>query len=305
MSFHWEIYKEFNPDLASQGLQTRRDYENHWLTHGKKEGRDWNLYKMYPEFKWNIYTRNYPDLRNFSQADAELHWMKYGRHENRSYQPLDVPEEKRKFDISKTLAVIDKIFYINLNHRTDRKSQMEAEFQRCGIPADKVERIEAVCRKDFGALGCTLSHIKCIEIAKQRGYSNVLILEDDFNFIDSEYPWDEQLADFIINGAWGLILFAGNIMRHGRVYNGWLQQALNVQTTSGYLAHSRFYNILLRNYREGAELLQKSRQEKYHAIDQYWKHLQAKYRCFIVYPKLGYQRGSFSDIGRTYVNYGC
>jgi len=36
-----------------------------------------------------------------------------------------------------------------------------------------------------GALGCLLSHIKCISCAKENNYKNVLILEDDFIMIDN------------------------------------------------------------------------------------------------------------------------
>jgi GR25 family glycosyltransferase involved in LPS biosynthesis len=36
-----------------------------------------------------------------------------------------------------------------------------------------------------GALGCLLSHIKCISFAKENNYKNVLILEDDFIMIDN------------------------------------------------------------------------------------------------------------------------
>jgi len=36
-----------------------------------------------------------------------------------------------------------------------------------------------------GALGCLLSHIKCISCAKENNYKNILILEDDFIMIDN------------------------------------------------------------------------------------------------------------------------
>jgi glycosyl transferase family 25 len=41
-----------------------------------------------------------------------------------------------------------------------------------------LERVEAVERKP-GYIGCTLSHMKCLELALERGYDWVLILEDD------------------------------------------------------------------------------------------------------------------------------
>jgi hypothetical protein len=39
MSFNWINYKALNPDLANSGLKTRKEYERHYITRGKKEGR--------------------------------------------------------------------------------------------------------------------------------------------------------------------------------------------------------------------------------------------------------------------------
>ena len=67
--------------------------------------------------------------------------------------------------------------YINLNKRKDRKKEIINHFTAEGWPVP-LERVEAIAKKP-GYIGCFLSHMKCIEIAIQRDYDWVLILEDD------------------------------------------------------------------------------------------------------------------------------
>ena len=90
---------------------------------------------------------------------------------------------------------IDKIFYINLDKRDDRKTEIDNELKNYGL-YDKVERITAFHTPGQGILGCTMSHLHAIKLAKERNYSNVLILEDDFQFTISKENFEKQLQLF-------------------------------------------------------------------------------------------------------------
>lgn len=70
---------------------------------------------------------------------------------------------------------IPPILIINLPDRRDRWVSIQNSLQTWNT---KFERVEAV-KKSPGWKGCSLSHRKCIEIAKQRQYPWVLIMEDD------------------------------------------------------------------------------------------------------------------------------
>jgi hypothetical protein len=70
---------------------------------------------------------------------------------------------------------IPPILVINLEERKDRWVNLQNAFQSWRVP---LERVEAVRMKP-GWKGCSLSHKKCIQIAKDRKYPWVLILEDD------------------------------------------------------------------------------------------------------------------------------
>ena len=70
-------------------------------------------------------------------------------------------------------------FYINLNKRTEKNKNTISELKRFGI--NKPNRFEAILH-EIGIVGCVKSHIKCIELAKERGYPFVCIFEDDVIF---------------------------------------------------------------------------------------------------------------------------
>lgn len=88
-----------------------------------------------------------------------------------------------------------RIYYINLDRRADRRSEMENQFARLGLAA---ERIAAVTPPDLTEeqkarscdprrrhwmteveLCCSLSHIKALDRFLRDGGENALILEDD------------------------------------------------------------------------------------------------------------------------------
>ena len=70
---------------------------------------------------------------------------------------------------------IDVIFYINLEDRLDRKEHFLNEIRRLCLDEEKVIRIDAVKEKN-GALGCTKSHIKTLELFMSNDAWNTCIV---------------------------------------------------------------------------------------------------------------------------------
>ena len=85
----------------------------------------------------------------------------------------------------KSIEDIKNVFYINLLTRPDRKAHIETQLKRVGFTT--FERFNAIKMpagnnmnaNSNGRIGCSMSHIKCLEIAKERGYNHLLICEDD------------------------------------------------------------------------------------------------------------------------------
>lgn len=291
MSFNWLIYKKLNPDLEAAGLKTQTEIVKHYNMFGIKEKRNCNVYDVYRDFDWKQYQINYSDLSHMNRSELETHWIIHGVHERRSYYILE------------PFKYIDKIIYINLDKRIDRKLEIEEQFRRVNVPSDKIIRLSAVYDNP-GYLGCSQSHIKCLEYAIENNLSNVLILEDDFNFIDTKKALHSSLQNIKDINNWDVIFFSASV-NEKRNYNSFLDKAIDVQTASGYLVNSNYFNTLLNNFKEGLNLLRNTDIYSKYALDQHWKLLQQKDNWYIFKTILGYQRESFSNIEGKVVKYNC
>ena len=73
---------------------------------------------------------------------------------------------------------IHRIVYINLDHRTDRREEIERECRQLRVPEKKLIRFSAI-KHVHGAVGCSCSHIAVLKRARDEEWPNVMILEDD------------------------------------------------------------------------------------------------------------------------------
>jgi glycosyl transferase family 25 len=222
---------------------------------------------------------------------------------------------------------IDQIVYINLDRRLDRNASILKEMKRMKIPANKFQRFSAV-ENSRGAIGCTFSHIKVLQMAIEKKWKNVLILEDDFVFIDSPDIIESHVSHFFEKVAskihdWAVINFsrgAGQSMRpvdtnSFLAFNEANQHTIDtgdkivwkadaISSTSGYLVNKPFYETLLKNFKEGLGGLLKTYDKPKYALDMYWMPLQtATPGWFIFNPSLGYQYESYSDVEQQVVDY--
>ncbi len=204
---------------------------------------------------------------------------------------------------------IDRIYYINLDHRTDRRKEFENEIQKLAS-LEKVERIQAIHKPELGCLGCTLSHVKTLETFLKSEYKTCLVFEDDFAFNQ-----DMNYCNFLLKHLFtskkefDMVMLGGKILNHRETDSPFLHQVLDAQTSSAYLITKDFAKTLHRNLSEGAQLLEQWFQEhkdKKHeyCLDIYWKQLQPHHKWFVFHPKMGIQREGFSDIEKKVTNYG-
>ena len=206
------------------------------------------------------------------------------------------------------MDTIDKILYINLAHREDRRKGLLSEFEKANIPLSKVERIDAVYKPENGAYGCILSHILALETFLSDGALHTcLILEDDYRFYAPE-TLERRLSvlqnpDF----AWDVVSFAYN--PRGGVFRptetAGLMKVVKHGTTSGYLVHRRFAPTLLANYKECKVLMETHGKIHNSCLDVHWIRLQEPNAWFAFSPALGYQEEGYSDIERAHVAYNC
>jgi hypothetical protein len=205
---------------------------------------------------------------------------------------------------------IDCVYYINLDHRTDRKELFEAEMEKLGVPSSKLVRISGIYNKEFGILGCGLSHKKALETFLESPHTNCLLFEDDFMFtLDMNYVKYLLKSIFEKKISYDLVMVAGNLYRTEKTEWPFLKKVLDGQTASGFLITKEFAPKLIECLQESTTLLQEWHEktgEKKHEYcnDIYWKKLQPVSNWFVLHPKTGLQRESYSDNEYKITNYG-
>jgi GR25 family glycosyltransferase involved in LPS biosynthesis len=204
---------------------------------------------------------------------------------------------------------IDCVYYINLDHRTDRREEIEQELDTMGL-LSKTIRVPGVSIPELGILGCAYAHRNALHIFLQSPHTNCIILEDDFVFrMDKEYCEFLLTAVFANEIEFDCILLAGNILNSEETIWPFLRKVTDAQTTSGYLITKEFTEKLLQNLEESSFLLHQhflEHREKNHelCLDIYWKKLQPNSNWFVFHPKLGMQRDGYSDIENKVTSYG-
>lgn len=205
----------------------------------------------------------------------------------------------------------DIVYYINLEHRTDRKIHILNELSKTNIYSHKINRIDAVNIPEFGQLGCSLSHIKALELFLQtdENIQNCIIFEDDFEFT---LPMDitNTLMDKFFEDIkdYNVLMLAYNLHNCEQTNFNYLIKILGSFTTSGYCVSKEYAKTLLNNYKEGAEKLEYNfknfgNKVSDYYLDVYYQHLINHTLWYGIVPKIGKQTGSYSDIESKYVDY--
>ncbi len=201
--------------------------------------------------------------------------------------------------------MLDKIFYINLNKREDRKEHIINMFKECGVDDSLVERFPAIEDITNGALGCTKSHICVLDIAKTRGYEYILIVEDDIYITDRNKFKENIEKIFESNVNFDIIKISGNVLNSKPTTVEFLDKVIDSQTTSGYIVNCKYIDKLRHNYIEAMESMIRFGRRHENCIDINWKKLQKNDNWFIFNPKLGFQMDGYSDIEKKNVKYNC
>lgn len=204
---------------------------------------------------------------------------------------------------------IDKVIYINLDHREDRREIMKTFFMEGKVPEDKIIRFSAV-QDTPGIIGAAKSHIGSLKLAIQNNWKNVLILEDDLQWNNFEENY-KKLEKLILNTNYDVCLLGGEYIE--------IKQEFQIKSSFGtisYIVNSSYYKTLLSNFETG--LLKKINEvprkkyifspayeeyrihflknnNLYYNIDVYWIKLQLKDNWIGIVEPMCKQVESYSD----------
>jgi GR25 family glycosyltransferase involved in LPS biosynthesis len=197
---------------------------------------------------------------------------------------------------------IDKIIYINLEKRKDRREEIESELDKIELP---YERFNAVERK-MGLAGCGYSHLEVLKIAKRKNYKNILILEDDFMFLVSKEEFENQLTQFFdIVTQYDVCMISYNVLQNEPVSEtDVVKRLLEAQTASGYIVNNHYYDKLIELYEKNIPILEQTGMHWIYANDQVWKPLQKQDKWYYFTTRIGKQRPGYSDNAGCFSNEG-
>ena len=196
---------------------------------------------------------------------------------------------------------IDKIIYINLLKRVDRREEIEKELNTFGLD---YERFQAIETPGFGILGCGLSHLSVLKLAKERQYKNILILEDDFTFIVTKEEFEKQLTMFFSSNIdYNVCMLSYNLKEKEETKYDFLWKMIYAQTASGYIVNSNYYDKLIDLYEWAMPLLEQTKAHWIYANDVVWKKYQLNDNWYCFKTRIGKQRPSWSDNADCFVYY--
>lgn len=202
-----------------------------------------------------------------------------------------------------SLKDIKHIFYINLEHRIDRKQHVEKELSKVGLT--NFTRFNAI-KMPNGALGCSMSHLKCLQMAKENNWPHILIVEDDIEFLDPN-TFINQANKFLQTiYRWDVLLLAGNNILPYKIIdnNDSCVKVSGCLTTTGYFVSSHYYDKLIQNIKMGITFfMRRPQQKKLYAIDVFWKPLQEVDNWYLLTPLTVIQMEDYSDIEQKKINY--
>lgn len=199
-------------------------------------------------------------------------------------------------------------YYINLDHRTDRKQHFEQTIKVHPLLKD-VERFSAI-KGSPGYIGCGKSHIEVLKKLADKEGDCFLICEDDLQIINKI-----SFTKFVTNfnkiryaGEWDLITLTPFSPRVNYENDTIMQQCGFIkldaaQTTTGYIIKKTFIKTLLDNFQYATCRLDEGKAYTTFAIDQYWKRLFRTHKVYCFRYIFASQLSGYSDIEKKHVNY--
>ena len=204
---------------------------------------------------------------------------------------------------------VDKVVYINLDHREDRRKIMQSFFDEAQIPAEKIHRFSGIKHK-VGIVGCAQGHIGILKMAKANNWKRVLILEDDLQWVNFEENYN-KLELLVTTTKWDVCMLGGFYIDTDP------PKIMASFCTNAYIVSSHYYDTLLNNFEYGlSQKLNKPKSrlawnnpskaeddynrlvdaDNIHNVDVYWIKLQMKDNWIGVIEPMIEQTVSFSDI---------
>jgi glycosyl transferase family 25 len=202
----------------------------------------------------------------------------------------------------------EKAYCINLNRRPDRWLTSSEIFKKNNI---NVERFTAKDGNEINLpspykfeLAGSISHLNLIKKAKQLNLSNVLIFEDDVEFIDDiQKQFSEKIKN--VPDDWDMIYFGGNHIVEPLEINDGVYKIYWTYALQMYAVNSKFFDDLISflETKITQTLNNDNPLQPSVAADYFMAQLHESKNCYVIKPHFTWQRENFSDIQEKITNY--
>lgn len=196
---------------------------------------------------------------------------------------------------------VERVVYINLDARTDRRAAIEAECARMGIAA---ERFAAIPTPSVGGIGCALSHAAVTRRAAAEGVASLLVLEDDLAWRVDRAELDRRLGAFLdAHPDYDVVMLDYNLIRGDPPVDG-VGRVHKAAVAAAYLVAGHYLARLSRCLAEAADgFATHPHMHWIYSCDQYWERMQARDRWYYLAPRVCSQSDGYSDICLTEVKH--
>lgn len=193
-----------------------------------------------------------------------------------------------------------KLYCINLDKRSDRWDLAEPHFANLGLNVERVSGVDgSALNLEFppeikeGAVGCSLSHLFTIKLAKQNNLDNFLLLEDDVVFDDNINEKFFSVLDQVPDD-WDMLYLGGQHF-HGmnmpRVSENIYKCVYTLAAQSVGIKNT-VYDYFIDKLMDITKI-----------NDLHYAESHKEINAYVIIPHLTWQRNSYSDIEKIHVDY--
>ena len=186
-----------------------------------------------------------------------------------------------------------------MDARADRRTALLQEFERVGFPEDKIIRFPASSYNGCPNSGCLLSHANVLEMAYDMDLQNVLVLEDDFVFIDNVKKIHADIkAFFELNLLWDVVMLTTCAAIISEPMNQLISKISSSGNGAGYLVNRSMMLELSTLFKSNVENLFSTKQHWVYQNDILWKTIMPSSQWYMFNQYLGYQKEGYSDLSQ-------
>jgi GR25 family glycosyltransferase involved in LPS biosynthesis len=195
----------------------------------------------------------------------------------------------------------DKIYCINLDDRKDRWESCQTKFNNYKL---NVERISAIKGSDLnldwppeikeGAVGCSLSHLFAMKMAKHLNLNNYLVLEDDIEFDENFNEKFSEIYNNQVPNNWDMLYLGGQHF-HGMNLQQIAENVFKCEytlTTHSFAVKNTVYDLFI------DKLIDITK-----PCDVHFAQSHRTINAYVIVPHLTWQGESYSDVQNANVDY--